>query len=85
MDDDDKMRLCGEVNCEEYWIECTVCGCEFCSRCHPHSTICPECADETALAAEDDDEETVPDFDDAPNIEAIISELDAPDAGSPRL
>lgn len=71
-----EMGFCGEPNCEEYWIECAVCGCEFCSKCFPNSKLCPECAE----MAELDEEEEEPDFADVPNLKALIQ--DVPEAGA---
>ncbi len=65
-----EMGLCGEPNCEEFWVECAVCGCEFCSKCFPNSTLCPECAD----MAEVDEDEEEPDFEDVPNLKALMGE-----------
>jgi len=65
-----EMGFCGEPNCEEYWVECAVCGCEFCSKCFPNSTLCPDCAE----MAELDDDEDEPDFEDVPNLKALIED-----------
>lgn len=65
-----EMGFCGEPNCEEYWVECAVCGCEFCSKCFPNSTLCPECAEMAELEEENEE----PDFDDVPNLKALIQE-----------
>ncbi len=67
-----EMGFCGEPNCEEYWIECAVCGCEFCSKCFPNSNLCAECAQMAELEAEEEE----PDFDDVPNLKALIQEDD---------
>lgn len=74
MSDDQQMHLCGDPNCADYWIECATCGCEFCSKCHPNSLLCPECAEQAAMDI--DDEEPIPDFDDVPNLDVLIDELD---------
>ncbi len=68
------MRLCGEPNCEDFWIECAVCGCEFCRKCFPGATLCPDCAEEatTAITAEEDDVE--PDFEDVKDLNALMRE-----------
>ena len=75
MTDRPEMGLCGEPNCEEYWIECSVCGCEFCSKCFPNARMCPDCAEEQGDLI-DDEEERDPDFEDVPNLNAIIREVD---------
>ena len=69
---DKEMRFCGEPNCEDYWIECRVCGCEFCTKCFPHSSLCPECADGVP-----DEDEAPNDFEDVPDVDAMIKENEA--------
>lgn len=76
MTPDQPLGFCDEPNCEDYWIECSVCGAEFCSKCFPNSRLCPDCA-ETAII--DDDEEDDPDFEDAPNLDALLSGETLPD------
>ena len=71
-----EMGFCGEPNCEEYWIECAVCGCEFCSKCFPNSNLCPECAQMAEL-----DEEEEPDFADVPNLKALIQDVPEAETG----
>ncbi len=66
---DPEMHFCGEPNCDDYWIECAVCGKEFCAKCYPDTSLCPECAE--AALVDDEDE---PDFEDVPNLKALISE-----------
>jgi hypothetical protein len=65
------MGLCGEPNCEEYWIECAVCGCEFCTKCYPNSRFCPDCA---AMGEADEEEEEESDFEDAANLKEYLEE-----------
>jgi hypothetical protein len=64
------MGLCGEPNCEEYWVECAVCGCEFCSKCFPNSRLCPDCA---AMGEAGDDEDEG-DFEDVANLNEYLDE-----------
>ena len=78
---DREMNFCGEPNCEDYWIECSVCGCEFCSKCHPGSVMCPDCAEQAVLDSDDDD--AVPDFEDVGNVDSIIEEMDSDDGPPP--
>ncbi len=54
-DEDDPMMHLGEgcmVHGDDHMTECTVCGGEFCLRCHPGNHICPDCADTQCI--EDD-------------------------------
>ncbi len=53
---------------EEYIHECSMCGREFCARCFRGSTICSECAE----MAQDDDLDDEPDFEDVPNLKALL-------------
>lgn len=79
MNEERDMGLCGEPNCEEYWIECRVCGCEFCSKCFPGSRLCPTCAEAATLDDPDDEDGAgEPDFEDVPNLKAIMNDLDDP-------
>lgn len=71
---EEDMRLCGEPNCEDYWIECTSCGGEFCRKCFPGSNLCPACAE--AWSAADDAEDRDPDFDDVDDVDALMREND---------
>lgn len=66
----DESFFCGEPNCEEYWIECVVCGCEFCTKCFPNSTLCPDCAEEAEQEGLEDD----PDFEDVPDLDAVMND-----------
>jgi len=61
---------CGEHECDDYMVECSMCGAEFCSLCFPNSALCPDCAASVSLDDEDDD----PDFEDVPNLNQLISE-----------
>ena len=70
------MRFCGNPNCGEYWIECARCGCEFCSFCFPDSPLCPDCAEES-----EPEDETTPDFEDVPNLSAVLAGGATPEAG----
>lgn len=40
------------VHGDEHMKECSMCGAEFCRLCHPRTTVCPDCAEQS-----DDDEE----------------------------
>lgn len=68
------MRLCGEPNCEEFWIECAACGCEFCRKCFPGSQLCPDCADEAAAVVNDEEDDQEPDFEDVKDLGALMRE-----------
>jgi len=37
---------------DEHMRECSMCGAEFCRKCHPRTTVCPDCAE-----SEDEDED----------------------------
>ncbi len=66
------MRLCGEPNCEDFWIECSSCGCEFCRKCFPNSNLCPDCAEEWAATNDTDADD--PDFEDVRDVDALMRE-----------
>ncbi len=53
-------------DCDEFMVECGVCGAEFCRRCFPQTTICEECAK--------CDEEADPDFEDVPSLKELMAE-----------
>lgn len=79
-EDDPFMNIGGgcPVHGDDYMMECTVCGAEFCSRCYPNSAICPECAElpEDELAA-DQMEEPVADKDlEDEEAERLLREAD---------
>ncbi len=57
------------IHGDEYLRECSVCGAEFCTRCHPGSTTCPQCSE----AIEDDFEER-PDFEDVDRIDSLLAD-----------
>ena len=63
-DSDDFMSL--ETGCavhgDHAMAVCPRCGAEFCLRCHPDSTLCPECDEE---ASHDDIESESADMEDA--------------------
>ncbi len=58
-------------DCQEYMIECNVCGAEFCSRCFPDTNICGSCA-ESEYDPEEKDKD--PDFDDVPSLKKLMAE-----------
>lgn len=66
-DDAEFMSIGGgcPIHGDDAMQECRMCGVEFCGRCFPRSTVCPECA-------EDVDEEDDPDFEDVENLDALI-------------
>ncbi len=79
MSRDRDMLFCAEPNCEEYWIECSVCGEEFCTKCFANSILCSECAEKAELDregkdAEEEGGEAEPDFKDVPNLQSMIEE-----------
>ena len=39
---------------DEHRRECSMCGTEFCRKCHPRTTVCPDCAES---GDEDEDED----------------------------
>lgn len=43
------------IHGDEDMQECSVCGAEFCRLCHPHSTVCPDCAEATEEELEDEE------------------------------
>lgn len=57
-------------DCEEYRIECSVCGSEFCSRCFSDTHVCAECAESEF----DLEEEKDPDFEDVPSLKELMAE-----------
>jgi len=65
-------------DCEEYMIECNVCGSEFCSRCYPDTNICGECAkSEFDLEEGEEEEKGDPDFEDVPSLKKLMAEDEA--------
>ena len=47
-----------ELHGEDFLRECTMCGIEFCAACFPRSALCPDCAAQAELDADDEDEPT---------------------------
>jgi hypothetical protein len=71
MDHDDDAFLTGEgctLHGDEYMRECTMCGVEFCCRCHPNSLVCEDCAEG------DDDAHLDPDYEDLSDIEDLMTD-----------
>ena len=48
------------VHGDEHMRECSMCGTEFCRKCFPKTSVCPDCAE----SDEDEDEDEEEDFDD---------------------
>jgi hypothetical protein len=46
-----------ELHGEDFLRECTMCGIEFCSACFPQSALCPDCAAQAELDAEEEEGE----------------------------
>ena len=44
---------------DEAMRECSLCGAEFCTRCQPRSTVCPECAAAPEEESSDEADEIV--------------------------
>lgn len=65
------------IHGDEAMIECSVCGAEFCARCHPRTELCPECAslpeDELLEDVEDEGKETEEEDEEA---ERLLKEAD---------
>jgi len=63
-----------EEGCPEHGsdhiTECTACGEEFCTLCHPRSSVCPDCAEGGSL----DDEARGDDFDDVGRLDKLLDE-----------
>lgn len=56
-----------DLHGDQYMLECGMCGTEFCSRCHPGSSVCPDCAE----MADDDEDSREPDFEDVDSLDAL--------------
>ena len=58
IDDEDYFMNLGGGGCaihgEDFMTECGMCGLEFCTRCHPRSGLCPDCAELPDDDGEDD-------------------------------
>lgn len=66
------------IHGDEYMIECSMCGTEFCRLCHPKSSVCPDCATEDDEDLEEGDLEEA-DFDDVENVGDILEGEDSED------
>ena len=60
------------IHGDEKMRECSMCGAEFCRRCFPRSTVCPDCAE----PAGEDDEEADPDFEDVKDLDDVLDDED---------
>ena len=56
---------------DEKMRECSMCGAEYCTACHPRSAVCPDCSQSSD---EDDDED--PDFEDVNNLGNVLKDDD---------
>lgn len=71
IDHDDDIFHTGEgchLHGEENIRECTMCGLEFCSRCHPNSLVCEDCA------VTEGDMNLDPDYEDLTAIEDLMKD-----------
>lgn len=71
---------------DEFMTECSVCGAEFCARCHPGIRLCSDCA---VTQSEDDDLDGAPvapgaaeDDEDVEKLLKEADELDLSDGGA---
>ena len=60
---------------DAYMQDCRVCGHEFCMRCHPNSSVCPECMDEDSEETEAD-AEAEPEAAGDGEVDALLDEAD---------
>ncbi|MBN1269842.1 MAG: hypothetical protein JXB04_09655 [Kiritimatiellae bacterium] len=64
------------VHGDEFMKECSMCGAEFCARCHPKWTVCPDCADEPDAESEDTHADDA-DFEDVRDVGALLEDDEA--------
>lgn len=79
LDENDVMFNMGEgcrLHGDEFMQDCGVCGTEFCRKCHPHPSICPDCQ-----AAEPDEEDFAPEKlpygEDEDEVDRLLREADS--------
>ena len=60
---------------DAYMQDCRVCGHEFCMRCNPNSSVCPECTDEETEEVEPEGEGEADVADDR-EVDALLDEAD---------
>lgn len=67
------------VHGDEYMQDCRVCGHEFCMKCNPGASVCPECVDEEAETAEGEPE--ADEVGEDREVDALLDEADRLDLG----
>ncbi|MGD9873674.1 MAG: hypothetical protein AB7T27_05315 [Kiritimatiellia bacterium] len=65
---------------DDYMMECSVCGAEFCSACFKSDGLCKDCAAQAEEEATGKDS----DFDDVENVDAILGKDETPPVVTPR-
>ena len=76
MDEDGMMFLGGgcTVHGDEFMRDCTMCGGEFCAKCNPRATLCPDCAEEAGEEADDD--AALPKEEGDEEVDALLAEAE---------
>ena len=60
------------VHGDDHMRECSMCGQEFCRRCYPDATVCPDCSDGEVEKDDEEEEEEERGVDGATDLDELV-------------